>query len=472
MKKNILLYILTGLIILCSSCERFLDVHPKSSISEDDLLTSEIGFNQALYGIYSQLASRQLYGDNLTLGFTSALAQNYTSTVTTAIFYNTTALNYPTSEVIKYTEEIWKTSYKSIAGLNNILAHIDDQKSNFTGNNFALTKGESLGLRAYLHFDLLRLFAPTYTNSPTNLAIPYRKDFNSLSQKPSTVAECVEQILTDLQEAETLLQKADPIVTGDKYRKYNMNYYAIKALKARVLLYKGDKPAAYTEAQFIINSNVFTFVTNAQISAVDGKKDRLFSTEQIFSLRVNKIYDWVDGNVSYFKSSATSNNQLTRTVANFATLYETSTIGSTDYRHLYLTELSGNTRFPSKYWQTWSAVGFTEKDRLDQTVPLLRLSEMYYILAESTTNQEEAITALNQVRKNRGLPLLGLTITTFAAELTKEYQKEFYAEGQLFYYYKRLNSTTMQFRSGTALTPERYILPVPDSETEYNSQYN
>lgn len=473
MKKHIVLNILTSIAILFSSCDSFLEVNPKSSISENDLLTNEVGFNQALQGIYSQLSSRQLHGDNLTMGFTSALAQNYTSTATAAIFYNTTRLDYEKDDVKKYAEEIWKSSYNSIAGLNNILAHIDAQKSNFSNNNYEIAKGEALGLRAYLHFDLLRLFAPTFTNSPEALAIPYRKDFNSLSQKPNTVTECINFIVDDLEKAEALLANTDPIITGDKYRKYYMNYYAIKALKARVLLYKGDKTGATTEAEAIINSNKFSFVTNAQIStSVVGTKDRLFSSEQIFSIRVRKMNDWVDGQTAYFKIGTNSNYRLTRTRANFNTLFETTAGGTTDYRNVYLIEDASGTPFPSKYWQTWSAVGFIEKDRLDQTVPLLRLSEMYYIKAECLNNEDEAIATINQVRTNRGLAAKALTGTTIQNEITKEYQKEFYAEGQVFYYYKRLNFAQMQFRSGTALIAENFILPIPNSETEFNPQYN
>lgn len=475
MKRNIILTTLFSIIILCISCEKFLDVHPKSSISEDELLTSEIGFTQALTGIYSQLASRQLYGDNLTMGFASALGQNYATTAGTAFKFNaTTALNYNTSEVITYKEEIWKTGYKAIAGLNNILANIDQNKSIFLDKNYELTKGEALGLRAYIHFDLLRLFAPTYSNAKDALAIPYRKDINAKSQKPATVAECINFIIDDLKQAEDLLLGADPILTGNKYRKYNMNYLAVKALEARVLLFQGNKTAAAAAVQKVIDTDILKFVTNAQVStSTAGIKDRLFSTEQIFSLRVLKMINWVESSGSaYFKFTVNNSpNQLTLTDANFNTLFETTTGGSTDYRYRYLTELNGGVRYTSKYWQTWSLVNFTEQDRMDQTVPLLRLSELYYILAECANSQTEALAAINKVRTNRGLAQIVTPATTYEDEIKKEYQKEFYAEGQLFFYYKRKNATTMLFRTGT-VTANNYIIPVPDSETEFNPQYN
>ncbi|MCA5006755.1 RagB/SusD family nutrient uptake outer membrane protein [Sphingobacterium bovistauri] len=472
MKRYTYLHTLIVILLLCSSCEKFLNVNPKSSISEDDLLSSEVGFQQALTGVYSQFASRELYGDNLTMGFASALGQNYTTSANFK-FKETTALNYQTSEVMNYGEQIWQKSYKAIAGLNNILANIDQQKQFFIGNNYVLIKGESLGLRAYLHFDLLRIFAPNNTNDPNKLAIPYRTELNSTAQRYITVSESIELILKDLKDAESLLKDIDPILKNEKNRKYSMNFLAIKALEARVLLYKGDKTGAYNAAQSVINSEVLSFITNARISAAAATKDRLFSTEQVFSIRIRKMIDWVEaGGSPYFKFIASGSPlHLTISQANFNSLYETTSGGSTDYRYLYLTELNGSVRFPSKYWQTWSLIGFTENDRLDQTVPLIRLSELYYIIAESTQNRDEAFAAINQVRRNRGLSQLNQNVANLENEISKEYQKEFYAEGQLFFFYKRINASTMRFRTGT-VTANHYILPIPNSETEFNPQQN
>jgi hypothetical protein len=75
------------------------------------------------------------------------------------------------------------------------------------------------------------------------------------------------------------------------------------------------------------------------------------------------------------------------------------------------------------------------------------------------------------VRLNRGIKVLPNTITavTLKAEITKEYQKEFYAEGQLFFYYKRIKASRMQF--GPAMAPAQYVLPIPPSELQFNPNY-
>ena len=177
-------------------------------------------------------------------------------------------------------------------------------------------------------------------------------------------------------------------------------------------------------------------------------------------MQIRNLTDWTETGLGYFKAAGDVRNDLTRTAANFNTLYETSSGGSTDYRYVYLLENDGSVQFPSKYWGM-------------KSVPLIRLSEMYYILAETAATPEEGMGFLNTVRRNRGLaqlPLTGLTAIKLTTEITKEYQKEFLAEGQLFYFYKRLRVAKMLFNTKT-FTDQNYKLLIPDSELEFNPNY-
>ncbi|MNY11490.1 SusD family protein [compost metagenome] len=104
------------------------------------------------------------------------------------------------------------------------------------------------------------------------------------------------------------------------------------------------------------------------------------------------------------------------------------------------------------------------------TIPMLKISEMYYIAAECEPDATQAVAYLNTVRNARGLLSLPSTIS-LNTELQKEYQKEFYGEGQLFYYYKRNN--TARIPNGAAasgdvnMSAATYVLPLPLSETQY-----
>lgn len=475
MKTKIFAILALSLMFSGLGCKKFLEVDPKSTIGEDQIFSSEVGFQQALTGLYSQMASRQLYGDNLSMGFTSMIAQNYSPSISSVFsFRQTVALNFKGADALPLISGIWTKAYTTIAGANNILEKIDDRRAIFTENNYALVKGEALGLRAYLHFDLLRLFGANFTTNPNKKAIPYRNELNALSKVPSTVDEVSAMILADLKIAEGLMKGKDPI-NGAKNRRFKMNYYAIKALQARVYLFRGDKENAAAAATEVVSSGVFGLTNVDKLNAAAASRDRTFSTEQVFAIRVRDIKNWALEGDPYFKLSSSNRNYLTRTNADFLRLYENS---STDLRYTKLIEAEAQTYFCTKYWQTWSiktvdGVLETEADRLDQTVPLIRLSEMYYILAETAATPDQGLTFLNLVRNARVIPIIpaGVTAQRLADEILKEYQKDFYAEGQLFYYYKRKLTLRMLFGAKN-LTEANYIVPVPENELEFNPNYN
>lgn len=475
MKRTTLIIGILAISATLSSCKKFLDVTPKTSLSEDQLFTSEPGFQQALSGVYGQLSSKNLYGDNLSMGFVSALAQNY-STINSQSevkLQETQALNYTSTEVAGYTNAIWFTSYSSIAAANKIIINTETRRSVLTNNSYAQLRGEALALRAFLHFDLLRMFGPEYTAGANLKAIPYKKDVNENANKPSTTADVVKFALADLKEAEDLLLPVDPIVTSDlRTRRNKLNYYGVKALEARIRLYSGDKAGAAAAANVVINSTKYKFVTQSEASAISAglvARDRLYFNEQIFMIRVRDILPTVQ---RYFRFRGAVEQTLTRTDVNFSRLYETAAGGTTDIRYVYRLESDAGSTFPSKFWQASTATTAINDNLRDQYVPGIRLAEMYYILAETAATPAIGVEYLNTVRQNRGLDILANTITasTLSSEITKEYQKEFYAEGQLFFYYKRIKSRLMQFRN-ISMTPKDYVLPIPDAELQFNPNY-
>ncbi|WDF68399.1 RagB/SusD family nutrient uptake outer membrane protein [Sphingobacterium oryzagri] len=335
MRTSYLLYSFCSILWLTtlSSCEKFLSETPRTSVSDEQLFTTSAGFEQALNGVYVRIGGRSLYGDNLSMGYLSALAKNYNVSSSSHYFFRTTTFNYENSSLIN---SIWNQAYRSIATLNNILSFIDERRHVFSSNRYAEIKGESLAMRAFLHFDLLRLFGANYQSQPQAISIPYRKTY-TLQVKPAQPAnEVIAEILADLTEAETLLAD-DPINSENlNNRRYRLNRYAILALKARIYQYIGDKAEASRYANMVIASNLFSFVENAAISTINpGRKDRLFTTELVFGLRVIDIQNWTDiGDLPYFRYSygGSDNAELTLNEANFRDLFEAA-INPTDFRY-------------------------------------------------------------------------------------------------------------------------------------------
>lgn len=467
MKRTLRLLLLCALPALCS-CEKWLDVKPKTQVASDDAFADEQGFKDALTGVYVNMTKSAAYGRELSYGMMDVLAHNYTGISTFNNYYQDGQFNYLFAATRARVDGIWKTNYNTIANINNLIDNLEKADKNlFEGSNYAVIRGEAYGLRAFNHFDLLRLYAPSYLGGGAGeKAIPYRNKLSTENITSSTVGETVQKILADLETASEMLKTTDPLVPANNLptpagsylrdRRYKFNYFAVRALMARVYLYAGNKEKALECAKEVIDANAFPALSVGNI--LNG--DRIFSTEVIFNLNINTLQSNWNADFSTQLSEG-----LYLSDAQWSQVYELNSGGSADYRYLYQTEMQSNgfTRLCIK-------IRPSTNNNAPNRLVLMRVSEMYYIAAEclAASNGPGAVGYLNQVRTRRNLqPLeLSLSASDIQKELFKEYQKEFICEGQLFFYYKRLNLASIQFTQ-TPATNAVYVLPKPDDEIEY-----
>ena len=111
-------------------------------------------------------------------------------------------------------------------------------------------------------------------------------------------------------------------------------------------------------------------------------------------------------------------------------------------------------------------------DNDNEIIPLIRLPEMYYIACEAMEESGEAARYINTVRNKRGISkskdVLCDTEEQRMTALNKEYRKEFYGEGQYFWFLKSHGITgTLAHSSDVTLVNENFIFPLPDAEVEY-----
>lgn len=455
-------------VVLLSSCKDFLDVKPKTQIDAEVAFKDEQGFMDALTGVYLGLNADALYGKELSYGLVDVLGKQHTRfTSTFHEYYYASLYQYTNVAVRAKTDGIYKGMYKALANDNNLIANLGraDRKL-FRGVNYSIINGEAHALRAFMHFDLLRLFgaSPAAAGGNTTKAIPYMDALTVDALPRLTVAEMLAKIQADLDVAAAALKPVDPIVPGStttattylRDRYYKFSYFAVKALQARVYLYAGDNEKALAAAKEVIESAVFTFTPDFEMD--NGNK--VFTEELVFALFKA---DMLNISTNYFTPLAT--NLLTKNNdAEFQQVYESTA----DYRYAKITLLdnaSTNIRYSTKLMQATGLASSMNK------MPVIRISEMYYIAAEclKATDMSAAVGYLNTVRRARNVSAdlqPTMTETQFQNEIFKEYRKDLYCEGQLFYYYKRLNLPQI---GGVTADNSVYVLPLPDNEVEYGN---
>lgn len=465
--------------ILGTSCKKFLQVQPRDYIFEEEAFSSVKGTESALNGIYQLLADSLLYGNMLTLNATEQMAQYYApakSSLNSFAYYT-----YIDASVKTTLNAIWSQVYYQILGVNNFCTKLEDPSFNvITGEQRNIMLGEAYAIRAFLHFDLLRLFGPVYVKNPQNPSIPYYRKVAREAAPILPASTVISELVHDLDSA-LLLLKNDPIRTkGPDWsnvpevgqsidylsnRQRRMNYFAVKTLLARVLLYAGKKSEAWSTIQPVIAEQEPFFPWSSE---ADYAKDPLLSKESFFGIENRNLYN---NYRQLFSQLLTDDIIFAPTPGRLNALYAPT---SSDLRLKYWFNpgVDGNKSY--KVFVKFNNATVTDNTRLYYQ-PLIRKSELYLIAAETTPDLAQGYDFLNRLRTNKGLTPLSYQANSSYAELLAriqdEYQREFIGEGQTFFMFKRLNISVLPtFVDGTLtryMTAGMYVPPLPENETYY-----
>ncbi|MDR0766267.1 MAG: RagB/SusD family nutrient uptake outer membrane protein [Odoribacteraceae bacterium] len=485
--------LLVGLLLACS-CESWIDVTPSDRVSERMLFDSREGFLKALNGVYTGLTDRAIYG-RFTLGPLELMGQYFKGNGNYNGAYS--QYRYTANDVTLNTfNNYWTRAYFLIVNCNIIIDQCGDANPLLPGDWHGLVKGEALALRAFLHLDLLRLYGPVYATGKDSESIPYVTNSDLEVTPLKSAGEVMALLVADLNEALGLLEHADPIFeegvansdAGDgdnsrRYRQYRMNYYAVKALLARALLYSGDKAAALRHATGIIEEvqqpgeELFPFVTVAAATST-ATPDRVFSPEVMFAARDQHVTSAIFNQL--YLPLLETNDFLTFPFQNHNTLYtgrlselytDNSDVRYRTWWGVYTTT-DANSKF--NYFRKYEGVTVNStSDKFRTMIPLVRLSEMYLIAAECTTSLQEADRWLNTLREKRACSTLlsSASETERMTNVTAEFRREFLGEGQMFYFYKRQAAEVIpdaaQWQTGRTISmlPGQYVVPLPENET-------
>lgn len=259
----------------------------------------------------------------------------------------------------------------------------------------------------------------------------------------------------DLNEAEGLLKEVEEKGMNDEffsYRQNRLNYWAVLALKARFYLWIQDKPKAAEYAGRVIANKNFRLNQGGDFAA----KDNIASPEHLFSLHVYNLNDIVSG---YFLNAGGVQQDQNKVKTD---IFESDV---TDFRPRYLwnevTEKAGTRYILEKYKQEGMP------DAGLQEVPLIRLYEMYLIAIECTDQEAKYKPLVDELVVARNISVINVaTVDLKNAFVAKEYQKEFYGEGQQFFQTKRRGDKTILWTDIEG-SKEVYVLPLPKSEIKF-----
>ncbi|MEH6305819.1 RagB/SusD family nutrient uptake outer membrane protein [Olivibacter sp. CPCC 100613] len=478
--------VIIGVIVLLTSifsCKKWVETKSDESTYVVDVLTDREGFSRALAGIYYKMGSATLYGRELEFGMLDVMV-GYWKINKQHEYYPDYNFDYHSLSSERRIAGIWSGLYRAIHDCNVILDQVDKIKSD---PYYDLIKGEALGLRAFLHLELLKLFGPIIKQEGLDTrAIPYYSSSSREVQEFLSSRACFALMEQDLQAAKILL-KADPIITrgreadgnhvGDRYnslidrRGIHLNYYAVLALLARKAQWEGNMGEAAVRARFLLDqlgdTQAVRFIAPSE--AIGG--NIRFTKENIFGLYINDMDEVTE---DYFPSGDIAPNRALPLDFNsfLIYLYAKDTGTSTDLR---VSAWGMFSVFLQKFMApTMTASGY-DPDLYEAQI--INLPEIYFILVEAFLDRdlEKGLNYLNTVRRARQLPELKFsdkwTKEKLAENLLDEVRREYLGEGYLFTYYKHLNHTI--YRSTGSIDPDRkiFMLPIPVEEQQLNQGY-
>ena len=404
MKKKI--FTIICFVALAGSSCRNLDVSPSDAISTSTLVTTSDGLTNALNGAYA------LFKDHIEFNGTvdqnnMYLRQFYhlsdfasddivAGQVTTDPLYYSFSLGHSPAQ--GNTRYYWYVSYKIITGVNTIIDAVEKSgKTDATTNQLL---GECYFLRAFCHFNLVRIFGKAYTTDPNSPGIILRTNLTDESKKArSTVSEVYESVLADAEKASTLMNSPRGVQYATKE--------AAWSLLARVNLYKEDNVKAIDYANRVINSGKFTLATKATYPSLFA--NAITSTETIFCIAFTAVDDYgkfgsiasmiySDGNSGWGEEYAS------------ASLRSAMSAHPEDVRWSYIVPLSNGAGGVQK--KNGIEIYYISKFSFQGGLPnlsspiMFRIAELYLIRAEAeakTGAEGAALDDLDLIRKNRGL---------------------------------------------------------------------
>src|SRR3954469_6438771 len=274
-------------VISLSGCIK--DVTLSDSITTETLTSTTEGLTNAVNGAYALFKDHVQFNgtaddNNMYLRQYYQLADFASDDIVCGqvtedpLFYSFSLAHSPTQTNTRY---FWYISYKIISDANTVIEAVEANQTDDPTRKQLL--GECYFMRAFCHFNLVRLFAKPYSQDKTAPGIILRTSTSDPAQKArSTVEEVYKLIVADAQKAADLMSQS----RGVEYASQE----AAWALLSRVYLYMEDNQNAADFATKVISSGKFSLSTATAFHSMFA--NAMQSSETIFCIAFTAKEDY------------------------------------------------------------------------------------------------------------------------------------------------------------------------------------
>jgi hypothetical protein len=419
------------------SCNKFLDVEPKDSVTDEQTIIDQTSAVTALRGTYRRLAADNYYGNLFqTFGYLPGDNIQWTgsqSIIQQFITHNISADN-------GNLQSVWSAIYATINAANHVIAKVPlVEDATFTTATRNQIIGEAHFIRALSYFDLAR----TWGNVPVTLT-PTLSATDKSGIKNNTQAQVYAQVLNDLNAADSLL------VVPTAQNPVRANKETVWALKARFYLYQHDWVQAESYASKVL-ADVQYYALQKPYSAFFLPASTVATKESVFEISFSATYPNTHRN-SWQPPANGGTRQWAPNDA-FIALVNDVTVGGN--RNALVAKTSAGLWYGNLYY------------RSPATDPayVIRIAEVYLIRAEALAKQTklpDALIDLDAIRSRAGLlPSTAVTQDDILLAIENERRIEFALEPHRWFDLVRTD------RAAAVLgitNPNKYLFPIPANE--------
>ncbi len=470
--KFLLLIFLFGGLVSCN--KDLLSPTPKNVLSDKDAFKTPDRINSLLNGLYDGVKGGNYYGSRFVI-YQDIRGEEFLNELNNAVTglqtWNHT-VNSNTTEV----NTLWEQCYRTINSCNIFLDGLEKNKAIL--NNATLTDnyaGEALFIRALCYYSLMSIYTRPYADgNGSKLGVVLRLtpaiDDTGNDLARSTVAQCFDQIIKDLNDAESKLPSTQANATENVVRAHKNSAIA---LKTRVYLAQQKWADVIKEANKIVSPSAPFSASSGVKHALNAKIASTFSTyttlESIFSLPYTDTDAPGTQNAlaHYWTAPTKGNGEYSLNPTGI--LGDTVNFRSSDERRNLIAK-SGTKFYLNKFPNGPGAA------QLDYT-PILRYSEVLLNLAEALARSSSSVdvtaVALLEAVHKRSDATFSFNITSqkdLIDAILKERRIELLGEGFRSYDCVRL-LLDIPGKSNVAAqlpTSTGYTWPIPSSELAAN----